>query len=47
MNDRLESLLRFHPFTRLNALLDGVAPGGPLLALSVGEPQAAPPDFLA
>ena len=47
MTDRLESLLKFHPFTRLNALLDGIAPGGPALAFSVGEPQAAPPPFLA
>lgn len=47
MTDRLESLLKFHPFTRLNALLDGVKPGGPSLAFSVGEPQAAPPAFLA
>ena len=47
MSDRLESLLKFHPFTRLNALLENVKPGGPVLALSVGEPQAAPPAFLA
>ena len=47
MTDRLESLLKFHPFTRLNALLENVRPGGPVLALSVGEPQAAPPAFLA
>ena len=47
MTDRLESLLRFHPFTRLNVLLEDVAPGGPVLAFSVGEPQAAPPAFLA
>jgi aspartate/methionine/tyrosine aminotransferase len=47
VTDRLESLLKFHPFTRLNALLDGIAPGGPALAFSVGEPQAAPPPFLA
>jgi aspartate/methionine/tyrosine aminotransferase len=47
--DRLESLVSFHPFTRLNALLDGVAPGGgnaPLL-LHLGEPQFAPPAFVA
>ena len=46
--DRLESLLTFHPFTRLNALLQGVAPGGtgqPLL-FSVGEPQMTPPPML-
>jgi len=47
VTDRLESLLKFHPFTRLNALLENVRPGGPVLALSVGEPQAAPPAFLA
>ncbi len=47
VTDRLDSLLKFHPFTRLNALLEGVTPGGPPLAFSVGEPQAAPPDFLA
>ena len=47
--DRLESLVTFHPFTRLNKLLEGVAPGGgntPLL-LQVGEPQFAPPAFVA
>jgi N-succinyldiaminopimelate aminotransferase len=47
MADRLEPLLKFHPFTRLNALLEGIKPGGPVMALSVGEPQAAPPAFLA
>ena len=26
--DRLESLVTFHPFTRLNKLLEGVQPGG-------------------
>lgn len=47
--DRLESLLTFHPFTRLNSLLQGVAPGGagqPLL-FSVGEPQMTPPAMLS
>jgi aspartate/methionine/tyrosine aminotransferase len=46
--DRLESLISFHPFTRLNRLLEGVAPGGgntPLL-LQLGEPQFAPPAFV-
>jgi aspartate/methionine/tyrosine aminotransferase len=47
--DRLEPLLSFHPFTRLNALLQGLQLGGgrsaPLL-FSVGEPQMAPPPFL-
>ena len=47
LTDRLDPLLKFHPFTRLNALLEGIKPGGPVLALSVGEPQAAPPAFLA
>jgi aspartate/methionine/tyrosine aminotransferase len=47
LSDRLDPLLNFHPFTRLNALLAGVQPGGPTLALSVGEPQAPPPAFLA
>jgi len=47
--DRLDSLLTFHPFTRLNALLQGVAPGGagPPLLFSVGEPQMAPPPMLS
>lgn len=43
--DRLESLMKYHPFTRLNGLLESVTPGGgntPFL-LSVGEPQFAPP----
>ena len=47
--DRLESLVTFHPFTRLNRLLEGVPPGGgnaPLL-LHLGEPQFAPPAFVA
>src|SRR5262245_56591325 len=47
--DRLESLVTFHPFTRLNTLLEGTAPGGgntPLL-LHLGEPQFAPPGFVA
>ena len=46
--DRLDSLLTYHPFTRLNALLQGIKPGGtgtPLL-FSVGEPQMAPPPIL-
>jgi N-succinyldiaminopimelate aminotransferase len=47
MTDRLEPLLKYHPFTRLNALLEGIKPGGPVMALSVGEPQGAPPAFLA
>nr|WP_298687564.1 aminotransferase class I/II-fold pyridoxal phosphate-dependent enzyme [uncultured Dongia sp.] len=45
--DRVESLAQFHPFTRLNKLLETVQPGGgntPLL-LSLGEPQFQPPAF--
>lgn len=47
--DRLESLMTFHPFTRLNKLLESVQPGGgnTPLALSVGEPQFAPPPEVA
>ncbi|HVZ00860.1 MAG TPA: aminotransferase class I/II-fold pyridoxal phosphate-dependent enzyme [Dongiaceae bacterium] len=47
--DRLESLVTFHPFTRLNKLLEGVTPGGgnAPLPLHLGEPQFAPPAFLA
>ncbi|HEV8388226.1 MAG TPA: aminotransferase class I/II-fold pyridoxal phosphate-dependent enzyme [Dongiaceae bacterium] len=47
--DRLESLMRFHPFTRLNKLLESVQAGGgnTPLALSVGEPQFAPPPMVA
>jgi len=47
--DRLESLMKFHPFTRLNKLLENVTPGGgntPFL-LSVGEPQFEPPALVA
>lgn len=47
--DRLESLISFHPFTRLNKLLEGIEPGGgntPLL-LSLGEPQFDPPPVVA
>jgi N-succinyldiaminopimelate aminotransferase len=46
MGDRLDPLLTFHPFTRLNALLaDLRTPQGlPVLNLGVGEPQfPAPP----
>lgn len=47
--DRLESLMRFHPFTRLNKLLESVQAGGgnTPLALSIGEPQFAPPPVVA
>ena len=47
--DRLEPLLNFHPFTRLNALLQGIPAGGsgaPIL-LSVGEPQVDPPPLVS
>ncbi|MGE0119365.1 MAG: aminotransferase class I/II-fold pyridoxal phosphate-dependent enzyme [Dongiaceae bacterium] len=46
--DRLASLLTFHPFTRLNALLEGLSAGGssPPLRFSVGEPQMTPPAML-
>lgn len=46
--DRLESLMRFHPFTRLNKLLESVQAGGgnTPLALSVGEPQFSPPEMI-
>ena len=47
MADRIEPLLKYHPFTRLNALLEGIKPGGPVMALSVGEPQGQPPAFVA
>ena len=46
MGDRLEPLLTFHPFTRLNALLADLRTpqGTSVLNLGVGEPQfAAPP----
>jgi succinyldiaminopimelate transaminase len=48
MSDRLEPLLKYHPFTRLNALLAGVEPppGRPVLNLAVGEPQFAAPEFV-
>jgi aspartate/methionine/tyrosine aminotransferase len=47
--DRLQSLLTFHPFTRLNTLLQGLQPGEPdqPLSFSVGEPQMPPPPMLA
>jgi aspartate/methionine/tyrosine aminotransferase len=47
--DRLESLLAFHPFTRLNALLRDVPPGGAgrTWVFSVGEPQGTPPPMVA
>jgi aspartate/methionine/tyrosine aminotransferase len=47
-SDRLQSLLTFHPFTRLNSLLQGIRPGGDgqPLSFSVGEPQMTPPSIL-
>lgn len=41
--------MTFHPFTRLNKLLESVNPGGgnTPLALSIGEPQFAPPPEVA
>ncbi len=46
VSDRLDALLTLHPFTRLNAMLDGVAPGGPPLNMAVGEPQLPPPPLV-
>jgi aspartate/methionine/tyrosine aminotransferase len=45
MGDRLEPLLTFHPFTRLNALLADLRTpqGTSVLNLGVGEPQFAAP----
>jgi N-succinyldiaminopimelate aminotransferase len=40
-------LLRNFPFRRLNALLEGIAPGRAPLMLQVGEPQDAVPDLVA
>lgn len=48
----------YHPFARLNRLLDGIPPGRPGIAvggrdpaapvlLQIGEPQNRPPDFVA
>jgi len=51
MIDRRD-FMSFHPFARLNALLDGMAPGpgptgdGAPILLSVGEPKHRPPDFI-
>jgi len=46
--DRLESLISFHPFTRLNGLLSGLKPpaGVDPVLLSVGEPQQTPPPMV-
>jgi N-succinyldiaminopimelate aminotransferase len=47
VNPALDQLLPY-PFERLNALKAGVAPRvqDPHIALSIGEPKHAPPDFL-
>ena len=34
------------PFTRLNKLLEGVAPGAPPIHMHIGEPQHAVPAFV-
>jgi len=41
------SALPDYPFPRLRRLLDGVAPGGPELSMSIGEPRHAPPALIA
>ncbi len=48
MGDRLEPLLQYHPFTRLNALLaDLRAPQGQtVLNLALGEPQFSAPSMV-
>jgi N-succinyldiaminopimelate aminotransferase len=45
-NNRLDALTDY-PFQRLTALLEGLAPGAEPLAMSIGEPQHAPPALLA
>lgn len=35
-----------YAFPRLRRLLDGIAPGGPEIAMSIGEPQHPVPDFV-
>jgi len=42
---KFESLPEY-AFPRLRALLEGVEPGGPEIAMSIGEPQHAIPDFV-
>ncbi len=41
------STLPVYAFPRLRALLDGHAPGGDPIAMSIGEPRHAMPDFVA
>ncbi|MEO0914221.1 MAG: aminotransferase class I/II-fold pyridoxal phosphate-dependent enzyme, partial [Pseudomonadota bacterium] len=36
-----------YAFPRLRRLLEGVAPGGPEIAMSIGEPQHAFPEFVS
>ncbi|MEM9097019.1 MAG: aminotransferase class I/II-fold pyridoxal phosphate-dependent enzyme [Pseudomonadota bacterium] len=36
-----------YAFPRLRRLLEGIAPGGPEIAMSIGEPQHQVPDFIA
>jgi len=43
---QLDALVR-SPFARLNALLEGIAPGAPPIDLSLGEPHASMPPFLS
>ncbi len=47
MNDRLE-LLAAYPFERLARLKEGIAPPAslPHIAMSIGEPKHAPPEFV-
>ncbi len=40
------NLMPVSPFARLAGLLEGVAPGGPVVDLTVGEPHHPMPDFL-
>lgn len=44
-HNRLESLPD-SPFPRLNALIEGIAPGMPPIVMSLGEPQHPFPDFV-
>ncbi|MEQ1868065.1 MAG: aspartate aminotransferase, partial [Micropepsaceae bacterium] len=51
MNASINSMSRFDalpvsPFTRLNKLLDGIAPGAPPILMHIGEPQHAVPSFV-
>ncbi len=43
---RLDALIR-SPFARLNALLESIEPGAAPINLSLGEPHASLPPFLA